>query len=376
MVTKPYIPGSLQEVKMKPKNYILFIIILFFPGFYLDSSVDKSEPKITVERKGQRYFINGIISPNSSRFSIWDVLRDYNNFSKFLPNVIESKAKTENNNKIVTQKLNAGFMFLKKETHLTLKVQEEPFKLITFKNINSKHFKEYFGKWDIIKKNNQQYIHYTLIAEPNFFTPSFISKNIFTKEIGIFLSHLKNEIEKRDRLIANHYFVADQGSLIVLKGNSTVYKYQCEAKNFKLHLIIKGTNEDDMINILNGGLDYINLSLPTKNLMSTKEKLNKKMYPLIEQNNSKTINFSMISYTVNNIIKEPIFTLNGNLSIAGHTNKVSIPIKITKKNNILYLSGSKILKMSDYKIKPPKMFVLKTHDEVEIHTNFKLKLKK
>ncbi|MEO7767510.1 MAG: YceI family protein, partial [Ferruginibacter sp.] len=63
-------------------------------------------------------------------------------------------------------------------------------------------------------------------------------------------------------------------------------------------------------------------------------------------------------------------TARGQLTIAGRTNKITIPIKVTSGDDKkILVSGSHQIKMTDYGISPPTAMlgVLKTGDAVTIH---------
>ncbi len=75
------------------------------------------------------------------------------------------------------------------------------------------------------------------------------------------------------------------------------------------------------------------------------------------------------------VLKEPHaagtpfeFETKGELSLAGVTNNISMPVRIeTVERGRLKVSGSVPLKMTDFKVKPPvKLGVFKTVDEVKI----------
>lgn len=105
------------------------------------------------------------------------------------------------------------------------------------------------------------------------------------------------------------------------------------------------------------------------------DKMDEIMYEKLKAAESKTIAYHLKELTLKEAAKskdEPfVFDAKGELVVAGVTNTISMPVKITPLGDKkLKVSGSTALKMSDYKIEAPApkiaLGLIKTGDEVKI----------
>ena len=166
-----------------------------------------------------------------------------------------------------------------------------------------------------------------------------------------------------------HTLVVD----IKLNGTSNVHDWEMTA--------VSGTS-DASIETDNGKLTSVskmNFSLPVKNLKSGKAAMDKNTYKAMKNDVNPNISFVLTSATViptggNN------YKLNcvGKMTIAGTTNETELLATgiYNPADKSFTVTGIKKMKMTDYKVKPPKALLgtIKTGDEISISYNLKFKI--
>lgn len=102
-------------------------------------------------------------------------------------------------------------------------------------------------------------------------------------------------------------------------------------------------------------------SIPAKNLKSTKGKMmDNKAYSALKADANSTISFSVATIVIGKNI------LKGNLTVAGVTKNVVVPVNVLKTGNSYRITGSSNLKMSDFKMAAPGFLGVKTGDAVTV----------
>lgn len=174
--------------------------------------------------------------------------------------------------------------------------------------------------------------------------------------------------------------VVKPGSSIWLEGDSTMHRYSSTSTEFSINSTLDMTSHHAPLNsdalfveILKQKLiSHVHLNIPVKTMKSGTKLLDSKMYDAINTKEHPEIVYEIKDYEVlQNTLSSHQFLLNanGNLTVSGKTNEISVPITFDAEKNHAKFRGEKKLLMTDYGIKPPQMFfgALKTDDEVVIH---------
>jgi polyisoprenoid-binding protein YceI len=150
---------------------------------------------------------------------------------------------------------------------------------------------------------------------------------------------------------------------IVIEGTSNIHDWEMDVE--KVDGFIQFNTDNDF------NINDISLSIPVKSLKSGKGKMDSNTYEALKEKKNSHIRFSFIETT--SIEKTGVSTykaiVKGNLSIAGTTQIVSIPLIInTDKKN---LTANYNLKMTDYNVSPPTAVfgTIKTGDSVQLNFN-------
>lgn len=157
-----------------------------------------------------------------------------------------------------------------------------------------------------------------------------------------------------------NYTLTQEKSEITIKGTSSLHDWESNAET------ISGLAT---INITDGSLetiDKLNLTVDVKSIKSGKGIMDSKTHDAFNAKKNPLITFELGEVT--SITADSIFA-KGVLTMAGENNTIDLVGAYSiDENGTLSFSGSEKLKMTDYKMKPPKAMLgtLKTGDEVEV----------
>ncbi|MHA6698155.1 YceI family protein [Chryseobacterium sp. A301] len=108
-------------------------------------------------------------------------------------------------------------------------------------------------------------------------------------------------------------------------------------------------------------LTNVKFTMPVKNLKSSKGKMmDNKAYGALKASTSPTISFTTSSLNVGKSV------VNAQLSIAGKSKTISMPVTLTKTGNAYKIVGIQNLKMSDFGMETPGFMGVKTGDQVKV----------
>lgn len=158
-----------------------------------------------------------------------------------------------------------------------------------------------------------------------------------------------------------HYKIIPEKSQVFINGDSNLHKWQLVAKKISAQAIIL-TNAELMNEIKS-----IDLSINSESIESEYSSMTKKTHELLKANSYPLITFSSneISLTEKNI-KPKKYQGIGNLSVAGVTKTIKVNSTIDFAKEFITIEGFHKLLMSDFGMKPPRLLLLKTDDEVEV----------
>jgi len=152
---------------------------------------------------------------------------------------------------------------------------------------------------------------------------------------------------------------------LVIKGTSNLHDWQSTAKEVRVNGSATVT-----AGVLKS-IQALSVEIPVKTIKSTKGSImDNKTYDALKANSNPNIQYKLERVTgLSSRAGSYDINATGNLTIAGVTNKIDMYVlgKVGSDGGITF-SGSKKLKMTDYKIKPPTalMGTMTTGDEIEI----------
>ncbi len=167
--------------------------------------------------------------------------------------------------------------------------------------------------------------------------------------------------------IAQTYNLNNSASTLKIEGTSNLHDWEIEAKDQQGKLVAELDN-GQLVRI-----DQLDFIVKTESLKSGKSGMDKNTYKALDSDRNKQIIYKMTK--VNNIDCTTTgnckVTTSGTLNLAGNTRPIDVTFDAKVNGDKITLSGSKSLKMTDFKVDPPKaMFgTINTGDQVTVKFN-------
>ena len=161
------------------------------------------------------------------------------------------------------------------------------------------------------------------------------------------------------------------GSKVKLDGTSTIHDWSVESK------LVAGYAEfDPAFDFDKPATGKVNarcvVTIPVRQLKSEKTAMDNVMYETMKQKVHPRIEYRLTEMTLKEAPKSAdapfVFDSKGELSLAGVTNKVAMPVSMTRVGkDKLKFAGSTSVKMTSFGLEPPKLIgILSTGDDVKI----------
>jgi hypothetical protein len=152
-------------------------------------------------------------------------------------------------------------------------------------------------------------------------------------------------------------YEAQPGSKVKIEGTSTVHDWVVEGQIIRGFMQL-GFNPQNAANLKPGKVDAkVEASIPVRSLKSGKAAMDAVMHDAMKQKTSPIIEYHLNELVLKESPKSadsPLeFESKGELSVAGVTNKITMPVTMTRAEKIMKTSGTTSLKMTSFGIKPP-----------------------
>ncbi|UNY98721.1 YceI family protein [Zhouia spongiae] len=162
--------------------------------------------------------------------------------------------------------------------------------------------------------------------------------------------------------IAQEYKVANGSSTLIVEGTSNLHDWEIKAENQSGSISFTDADKAE--------IDKLSFSVEAESLKSGKSGMDKNTYKALNTKKYKQIKFSLVKVKDTKTRGNDEYEVNmeGDLTIAGVTKRIVLPVQMQIKANTVKLNGSKKIKMTDYNIEPPKALfgTITTGDEVTI----------
>ena len=169
-------------------------------SFPLNSQEKQELDRGKVILKGQKGNYLGRVVATGDINTAWSVLVDYNNFDKFMPNIISSKVISQQGNKVVFEQVNVVDLWLFQQE---FKVQIEAAKTkpdkINFEIVDG-DLKKLIGRWEIETISpGKTLVTHAVEVEPGSDTEKAFFYGVYESSLEETLAAIALEINKRDR---------------------------------------------------------------------------------------------------------------------------------------------------------------------------------
>jgi ribosome-associated toxin RatA of RatAB toxin-antitoxin module len=129
---------------------------------------------VVAERQGEHYVVRASAEMGVPSEIAWEVITDYDNLEKFIPDMSDSHVVIrEGNRVVVAQTGKARFLFFSRSIQVSLEVEETPFTRVTSRAIAG-DFKEMEGSYVLEKQTSGVVLRYDGRLVPDFFVPPLI----------------------------------------------------------------------------------------------------------------------------------------------------------------------------------------------------------
>jgi len=152
--------------------------------------------------------------------------------------------------------------------------------------------------------------------------------------------------------------------IILIKGESNLNHWESIVKDAKAELIMHSLKNASTV------IDTLSIKIKVTDIISGRKKMDKLTHKALKAIEHPYITFF---YSLNTLTKWDNQKISGNLTIAGVTKKIITRIIFNKDKSTVTLKGIHQLDMTDYGVKPPKLFlgILKTRKIIDIDFTLK-----
>ena len=159
-----------------------------------------------------------------------------------------------------------------------------------------------------------------------------------------------------------------------LEGTSTLHNFKCDVKQ----IVGKIKTSSELFSPTpQSSLVEANITIPVKKIVNDDEDLTENMHEAFNEEKFPQIKFKLTSNDLSSVNPKSIKAkVNGELTISGVTKLVSFDVIFKDNSGSIAVTGNTVVKMTDYGIKPPTMFLgtIKAGNEVKVF--FELSLNK
>lgn len=170
-------------------------------------------------------------------------------------------------------------------------------------------------------------------------------------------------------------FKAQPASSAKIEGTSTIHDWTMEGNIIGGSLKLRKDFQLDA-NTKPGKVDAeVSVNIPVRSLKSGKSTMDEIMQQAMNEANYKKIEYKLTEFVLKEVPAGGTgpfrFESTGELSIAGKTNKITMPVELVKINPVrLEVRGKQVVKMTDYGVKPPNPNIagigIKTGDDITV----------
>jgi ribosome-associated toxin RatA of RatAB toxin-antitoxin module len=202
------------------RHFLLVTAMLCLAPTPAQTQADKPHHHIAVTAKRMRADGQSFMKVSASGFAaatpqqVWQVLTDYERFPEFLPKLSSSKLISRTANEVlVEQNGKAGFLFIKHNIHLLVRINEQPFSAIDLTLVRG-DMKHYVARWELSPLTSSgrsgTLITYAATLEPDFFVPPLIGRQLVEADVQETMEAVITEIDRRIGSVASQARPADQ----------------------------------------------------------------------------------------------------------------------------------------------------------------------
>jgi polyisoprenoid-binding protein YceI len=169
-------------------------------------------------------------------------------------------------------------------------------------------------------------------------------------------------------------------SKLTVAGGSNVHGWTCSGGRFDAAIEMDAGSLSRPLGEVGKPILKVVVNIPAKSLKCGKDKMDENMYKALKAEQFPTIKYELTSYTLDpskTTATGFVALTEGELTVAGTTTKVEIPVVATRKDGGQFVGeGSLQMLMTDVGIKPPTALLGTMRTKNEITISFQVLLDK
>ena len=169
-------------------------------------------------------------------------------------------------------------------------------------------------------------------------------------------------------------------SKITVAGGSNVHEWSCSGSKFDAAIEMDATSLVKPLGEVSKPIMKVVVNIPTKSVKCGKDKMDENMWKALKAEQFPTIRYELTGYKLDaakTTATSFVALTEGNLTVAGTTAKVSIPVTATRKDGGQFVGvGTLDMLMTDVGIKPPTALLGTMRTKNEIKVSFEVLLDK
>lgn len=166
-------------------------------------------------------------------------------------------------------------------------------------------------------------------------------------------------------------------SKLWVEGTSSVRSYRCEAGRVDGSITTRAPEASTEIATLEQNVKTVEIRIPVSALDCSNGTMNGHMRKALASDRAPVIRYRLTKHAVTPTGADAATVrMDGGLTIAGNERPTSVQATVTRDaTGTLRVKGSKVIKMSEYGVKPPSLMMgtMKVHDPVTVKFDVVLK---
>ena len=175
--------------------------------------------------------------------------------------------------------------------------------------------------------------------------------------------------------VADEMLVLQPQSRLWIDGTSSIRSFSCKAAEVNAVIEATGPNAIPQLLLADKGVKSVRVTVPAERLDCGNGTMNEHMRKAIKLSEFDSIEFRLTDYDVARSADGVSGTLNGTLLLGGVTKPVTLKADGKPEGEMLHITGSYDLDMTEYGLKPPTLMFGRIKVGRTVKVNYDLLLK-
>jgi uncharacterized membrane protein len=185
------------------KTTLVLLVVAIIASAAPRAEAMAQETDVNVREEDGMYHVAATFSVTRSVPVIFDVLTDYEQIPRYMPDVRSSRILERGDGRaVVEQEAVARVMMFSKRVHLVLDIDTgidtgiaDASRAIRFRDRSGKSFAHYEGAWTLAATSPERVeVRYELAARPSFDVPAFLLKRLLQRDAREMIRRLRDEM--------------------------------------------------------------------------------------------------------------------------------------------------------------------------------------